>query len=324
MIKDEIDERIENNEIYLTPKYVEDQNYIERLSFGNKNTNNNNDSYISHYQIQNPSNIIPNPVNPRHYSSLNKKYNGNYGNNYNPYYKKNNINENCTDSFYNYNNTFNNINNYSQRTYNKNIMNNQSPFICRNDRRNYMNYSQDMSPIYLNSKKNINNNSSLFYNNSHIVNGYATEAGESCFNYNRESNINNQYPYQGFSIIYPPEEKTNNTFESNDEQLIIYPEDININKYEKEKYFDSNTSEGILKPKNLEVYKVNCVEYVHDDQRKYKPINLGDYFLRKASKNKKRKTKSCKSCCKDINEYEIKVFNKKNKRKILFHMMNII
>jgi hypothetical protein len=182
-----------------------------------------------------------------------------------------------------------------------------------NERNNYMNFSQDITPKYYQK-----NNSNIIYNNSsHRGNRYSTDGGESYFNYNRDSNYNTQNHYQGISIIYPREDKLN-TCESNDEQLIIYPEEKK--KFENEKYFDSKTNEGILKPKNLEVYTVNRIEYVPEEEHKFKGISIVDYILKKEKKCKIRKTKSC-SCLnssrdREMNEYKIKVFkNKKNKER---------
>jgi len=316
MLENEIQQKT-NNDRFQNSKYIVDQSNIERLSFGNKNNNFKTNTYIPHYENQTLSQKFSNPVTPQNYYTINDNYNKKQiYNNYKPYITNNNNNYNEFDSFYNYNNNSisNNINGYDGRSYNTGTISivNQSP-INMNERSNYMNFSKDMTPKYYKKK----NNNVIYNNSSHIGNRYSTDGGESYLNYNRDSNFNTQNHYQGISIIYPREDKLN-TCESNDEQLIIYPEEKN--KFENEKYFDSSTSEGILKPKNLEVYAVNSIEYVPEERDRYRGFSLGDYILKKENKYKIRKTKSC-SCLnssrdREINEYKIKVFkNKKNKER---------
>ena len=316
MLENEINQKI-NNDRFPNSKYIIDQSNIERLSFGNKNNNFKTNTYIPHYENQISSQKFSIPVNSHNYYTINDYYNKKQiYNKYTPYIANNSNNFNEMDYFNNYNNNSisNNINDYDGRSYNTRTISfiNQSP-IHANERNNYMNFSQDMTPKYYQK-----NNSNIIYNNSsHIGNRYSTDGGESYLNYNRDSNCNTQNHYQGISIIYPREDKLN-TCESNDEQLIIYPEEKK--KFENEKYFDSSTNEGILKPKNLELYTVNSIEYIPQQKHKYKGISLGDYILKKENKYKIRKTKSC-SCLnssrdREINEYEIKVFkNKKNKER---------
>jgi len=316
MLENEINQKISNDR-FQNSKYIVDQSNIERLSFGNKNNNFKTSTYMPNYENQISSQKFSNPVNPHNFYTINDFYNKKQiYNKYTPYIANNSNNYNEMDSFNNYNNNSicNNINGYDGRSYNTRTISiiDQSP-IHMNERNNCMNFSQDITPKYYQK-----NNSNIIYNNSsHIGNRYSTDGGESYLNYNRDSNCNTQNHYQGISIIYPREDKLN-TCESNDEQLIIYPEEKN--KFENEKYFDSNTSEGILKAKNLEVYTVNSIEYIPQQKHKYKGISLGDYILKKENKYKIRKTKSC-SCLnssrdREINEYEIKVFKgKKNKER---------
>ena len=188
------------------------------------------------------------------------------------------------------------------------------------NRKNYgtnnyrMKYSKNTSPMYLNNNKQSNN---LNYNSSQIYNGLPTEEGESNINYNRDSNFGSQNPYQGVSVIYPEDQNLNdeneNTYDTNEEQLIIYPDNKIINK----KYFDPKTKEGLLQTKNYETYEVNLVEY-SNQLFKYKPVSLGDYILKNPNK-KMRKNKSCSNINlnnKDANDYEIKILNNKKNEKI--------
>ena len=312
MLENEINQKISNDR-FQNSKYIVDQSNIGRLSFGSKNNNFKTNAYIPHYESQIFSKKFSNSVNPQNYYTINDSYNKQQMyNNYTPYISNNINNYNEIDSLYNYNNNSigNNINGYDGRSYNARTISviNQSP-IQMNERNNYMNFSQDITPKYYQK----NNNNIIYNNSSHVGNRYSTDGGESYFNYNRDSNCNTQNHYQGISIIYPTEDKLN-TCESNDEQLIIYPEEKN--KFENEKYFDHNTSEGLLKTKILEVYTVNSIEYIH----KYEGISLGDSILKEEKKYKIRKTKSC-SCLnshrdREMNKYEIKVFkSKKNKER---------
>ena len=282
-----------NNDEYETPKYSDIQEYNEGLSYINQNNNFSNNSYIRFSSNRISPKKIYNSINNREFNSTaNPRYNKNYFNNYNPFESYNNFNEN-------YNN---NVIKTNYRTAsNPNYIN----------RRNNMNMSQDMSsPLYLTNNKK---NSLLHINNSQLYNGYTTEEGESYVNYNRDSNLYTQNPYQGVSVIYPEDENLN-TNESNVEQLIIYPDSKIIND-ENEKFFDEKTKEGMLKPKNQETYTVNCIEYIPVDAHKYKPITLGDYILKKGKKNYLRKNKSCNdiNSSMDLDDYEIKLI--KNKKK---------
>lgn len=262
------------------PKYRDNHIYLEAPSFGsnyNKFKSNTHNLYKENripYQ-----NYLSNTVKLNHFYSPNNNFKkSEYYNNHTSCVSNNN-NYNEENSFYNYNNE----NNYSMRTMNN--MNAESPpqFI---NKYNYMYNLQDIKPIYLSEQKNKKN---LIYSTSHKDNRYSTEGTQK---YNKNSSINSQNKYKVSSIIYPGDEKLN-TSESRDEQLIIYPEDIN--KYENEKYFDSKTSEGILKPKSLVVYTVKWIEEVYNDRR--------------------GRTKSCEclnsSRHTDENDLEIKVFKRK-------------
>ena len=314
MIENEINQKI-NNDKFQNSKYIDDISYIERLSFGNKNNNFKTNTYIPHYVNKISSQKFSDSVNPQSFYTINSYNKKQMYNNYTPYITNNSNNYNEMNSFNNYNNNSigNNFNDYDGRGYNTRTISfiNQSP-INMNERK-YMNFSQDITPKYYHK-----NNNNIIYNNfSHIGNRYSTDGGESYLNYNRDSDYNTQNHYQGISIIYPREDKLN-TCESNDEQLIIYPEEKN--KFENEKYFDSNTSEGILKPKNLEVYTVNSIEYISKENHKYNRFTQGSDIFKKENKYKIRKTRSY-SCLnssrdRDMNEYEIKLFkNKKNKER---------
>ena len=205
------------------------------------------------------------------------------------------------------------IQNFNQNNYG--IINSKNNYRTLNNKNNEIyrknNFINNVSPIYL-TNKNKNKN------NSQIINGYTTDEGESNINYNRDSNLDSQIPCQGISVIYPQDENENindeniNTYDTNDEQLIIFP-DSNENK----KLFDPKTKEGILQNKNYQIYQINCVEYSPDDLHKCKPVSFGDYILKNPN-NKMRKNKSCTNINinkRDINDYEIKLLKNKKKEK---------
>ena len=285
---------------YGSPQYSDipnyNANYNDRYSYINQNKNfNDDDSYALYYSDQ----MSPD----KYYNSTNRK---DYKMRVKPRFFRNFFDINCNQ--YESNNNFNN--NYDYNRYG--TANN--PYRI-NSNLNRMNISQDMpSPLYL---KNNNKYSSSIkhYNNSQINNGFTTDEGESYINCNRDSNFYSQNPYQGFSVIQP-EEETLNTNESNVEQLIIYPENNYIN--ENEKFFDSTTKEGFLRPKNLETYTINRIEYIPEDRHKFKPVTLGDYILKNPnSKKKLRLNKSCNDLESKVNsnDYIIKVAKNKKLRK---------
>ena len=218
-------------------------------------------------------------------------------------------------------------NNYNRFTYNnlnkKKFSNNSMPInLIRNennniDRRTYVNNSQDFSRFLYNNKVN-------YYNKSQIYNGNTTDDCDSYINPNRDSayynsqNENqNRKMYLSNPINYTLEEQTNNNNDyTEDEQLIIYPEKQYI--FLNEKLFNKKSKEGLLRPKNLETYEVKSIEYIPDEEHKYKSISLGDYIL-KRNKLKSRKTKSCNNInnIKDESdkEYQIKDFANRKKDK---------
>ena len=195
-------------------------------------------------------------------------------------------------------------------------------------------FSQDIppnnTPIYLsNNKNNKYSMKNLHYNNSQISQiGYTTDEGESYINYN---NLNNNYNSQFISSgVIDPEEEKANTIDTNVEQLIIYPENENIDIYKKEKYFNPLSKEGKLKNKNYETYEMNFIEYSKDEKYKHKPISFSDYILKSPNKNRKlKKTRSCENINinrRNTNTYEIKYFTntkKEAQRKIKTIAINL-
>ena len=279
----EVEERIYKDEDeFKSPKYIDNHMYLEGPSFGSNNNKFKSNAHNLYYENRMPyQNYLLNTSKLKHFNSPKNKINkSEYYNNHNSFVSNNN-NYNEVDSFYNYN--YNNNKSYSMRAMHN--MNAESP-PSYNNKYNYMNNSQDIKPIYLYDQKN---NRNLIYSTPYKDNRYSTEGTHK---YNKNSNINSQNNYKVSSIIYPGDENLN-TSESKYEQLIIYPEDLN--KYENEKYFDTKTSEGILKPKNMVVYRVKWIEDVYNDRR--------------------GRTKSCEcldsSRYTDENDYEIKFFKKK-------------
>jgi len=277
----------EDEDEFKPPKYFDNQIHLEGPSFGSSNNKFKPNKQNFYYENRSPyQNYLSNTAKLKHtYSPKNNFNKSEYYNNHTSYVSSNN-NYNEADSFYNYNNNFNiDRQNYSMRSMNN--MNEESPPRFHY-KYNHTNNSQEIKPIYLSERKNDRN---LIYNTMYKGNRYSTDGTHK---YNKNSNINGQNKYKVSSIIYPGDENLN-TSESKYEQLIIYPEDLN--KYENEKYFDSKTSEGILKPKNMVVYKVKWIENVHTDR--------------------KGKTKSCECLNssryidENDNDYEIKVFKKR-------------
>ena len=293
MIENEMSERIyinEDEDEFKSPKYIDNPMYLEGPSFGSSNNKFKFNTPNLYYKNRMPyQNYVSNTVRQKHfYSPKNNMNKSDYYNNHTSFVSNNNYNE--PDSFYNCNN---NNKSYSMRAIN---MNAETPPRFNNKYKckyNYMNNSQDMEPIYLSDKKN---NKNLIYSTPYRGNRYSTEGTH---RYNKNSNSNSQNNYKVSSIIYPGDEKLN-TSESRYEQLIIYPEDLN--NYENEKYFDTKTNEGMLKPKNMVVYKVKWIENVYSDRRgrtkscecldssrysRYKDENENDYKIIKAMKKKR-------------------------------------
>ena len=295
MEENEINQRLTNDELYDSAEYNNREN-SEFITF-KKGEN----SFINEKYIGNPSNEVSpikfsNPIYTRPLHSI----------------------DNCNKERFTYN--YNNRNQYS---------NNSMPVnVIRNDnyanRKTYVNKSQDFSPYFHNNKTSTYKN---YHNRSQIYNGNTTDEGDSYINPNRDSNYfnnpnQNKKMYLGVPMDYPLEEKIDNnniSDYSNEEQLIIYPEKKYI--FVNEKYFNKKSNEGILKPKNLETYEVKSIEYIPDEQHKYKSISLGDYILKKGNKNRMRKNKSCTNI--NINniknesekEYDIKVLSNKKKER---------
>lgn len=295
MEENEINQRLTNDELYDSAENNNQEN-TEFITF-KKGEN----SFINEKYIGNPSNEVSpikfsNPIYTRPLHSI----------------------DNCNKERFTYN--YNNRNQYS---------NNSMPVnVIRNDnyanRKTYVNKSQDFSPYFHNNKTSTYKN---YHNRSQIYNGNTTDEGDSYINPNRDSNYfnnpnQNKKMYLGVPMDYPLEEKIDNnniSDYSNEEQLIIYPEKKYI--FVNEKYFNKKSNEGILKPKNLETYEVKSIEYIPDEQHKYKSISLGDYILKKGNKNRMRKNKSCTNI--NINniknesekEYDIKVLSNKKKER---------
>ena len=246
-----------------------------------------NNSYLPYTNRHNSpfSSTIKNSVNPKGAYASSKNYSSKK--NYKNYFPENNGNNYLTIT-----NTFRPKNN-----------------ICISQ-----DISPDNTPIYFsNNKFNKYNTNNLHFNNSQISQiGYTTDEGESYINCN--NNYNNHYISSG---VPEPEEEKANTYDTNVEQLIIYPENENINIYEKDKYFDPLSKEGKLKNKNSETYEMNFIEYNNDGKYKNKPISFDDYILKSPYKNKKlKKTKSCENINinkRNINTYEIKYFTNRKK-----------
>ena len=293
--KDEI-YKVINNNINEVPEYLITQTNKEELTSNSNNNIYKNMPYIQNYNTNISDQKLVNP------KQLDLLPNQNY---YNKSSENNVINENFNDK----------LNSLNYLTFN-------NPKLPKSFKGNALYFSQDISPIYLsNNQYNSNYKSNMNYNSSQIYNGNTTEEGESNLKYNyiRDSNAYSEKPYQIFSIIDPEDEKgNNNTYDINDEQLIIYPENNGTDK--KEKLFDGKEKEGKLVTKDYEIYELNFIEYIPEDKRKYKPVSLGDYILK--NQRKMRKTKSCDDLLsnkKKINDYEIKIFTsrkKEDKRKI--------
>ena len=291
----------------------------------------NDEAYDSqdNYNIHEKTEFITFNVDENNIS--NDKYNYNPSNEISPIKISNTVNTRPYRSIENFHqNRISNYNRYTYNNYNKNKYSNLSmPInVVRNDnnyinRKTYVNNSQDFSQLLYNTKANYYNK----YNKSQIYNGNTTDDCDSYINPNRDSayynsqNENqNQKMYLTTPINYNLEEQTNNNNDyTEDEQLIIYPEKQYI--FLNEKLFNKKSKEGLLRPKNLETYEIKSIEYIPDDEYKYKSISLGDYIL-KRNKLKSRKTKSCSNVnnIKDESdkEYQIKNFiNKKKDKKNL-------
>ena len=291
--KDEI-YKVINNNINEVPEYLITQTNKEELTSNSNNNIYKNMPYIQNYNTNISGQKLVNP------KQLDLLPNQNY---YNKSSENNVINENFNDK----------LNSLNYLTFN-------NPKLPKSFKGNALYFSQDISPIYLsNNQYNSNYKSNMNYNSSQIYNGNTTEEGESNLKYNyiRDSNAYSEKPYQIFSIIDPEDEKgNNNTYDINDEQLIIYPENNGTDK--KEKLFDGKEKEGKLVTKDYEIYELNFIEYIPEDKRKYKPVSLGDYILK--NQRKMRKTKSCDDLLsnkKKINDYEIKIFTSRKKEFLL-------
>ena len=296
--ENEINERMTNdfnNELYDSQEYDNNPEKTEFITF-NKEDN----SFLRDQYIPNPTNEISpikvsKSINMKPFHSIDN-FHQNRFTDYNPHAY--NINKNKYSNYSMPINRFYNDNNYNRNT--------------------YVNNSQDCSPYYYNNKAKYKK-----LNKSQIYNGNTTDDGDSYLNPNREStfyNNNNQNMYLTNPVDYHIEEplNNNNIDNSDEEQLIIYPEKKYI--YVDEKYFSKKNNEGILRPKNLETYEVKSIEYILDDEyNKYKSISLGDYIL-KRGKFKTRKNKSCNNINyvkKDSEkEYEIKLLSNKAKDSI--------
>ena len=301
MEEEEINHRLTNeynNEFSESQDYFNKREKSEFITFQHdeNNTSNDNDKYI-----YNPSNEISpikisETVNTRPFHSI-ENFRQNRFTNYNPY-------------------TYNHINknNYSNNSMPINmICNDNNDFI----RKTYVNRTQDFSPYFHNNKIKYKK-----YNKLQLYKDNTTDEGESYINQNRDSTFyknNNsanqtQNMYMTTPAEFPLEQQLNSKDNSEDEQLIIYPEKKYI--FVDEKYFSKKNNEGILKPKNLETYEIRSIEYIPDEEHQYKSISLGDYILR-GNKKKIRKTKSCNNIYhkKEDNEieYEIKLFQKNKK-----------
>ena len=296
-----------NNNINEFPEYLNLQSNNEKISFDSKDNKYKSSSYYTpYYSTQISPEKYKKPVNSQILHSSSK-------NNYNPnYYNPNN-------QFNSENNDFNENNNFNLNKYR--TLSNKNASSLKNFNNN--NFPQNISPTYLDNNKY---NSILNYNNSQLYNGYTTDEGESFPNYNnyynRDSNYYNQNSNQYISIINPDlEDEKANTYDTNDEQLIIYPDNkYSKNKFinDKEKYYNPITKEGKLKPKNYETYEINYIEDIPENKRKNKPISLGDYIIKKPDKDKLRKTRSCDNISitsdnSDSNYNKIKFFTNKNK-----------
>ena len=278
----------EDEDEFKSPKYIDKPMYLEGPSFGSINNKFKFNTPNLYYKNRMPyQNYISNTVRQKHFYSPKKNNNKSEYYNHHTSYVSNNNNFNEPDSFYDYN--------YNNKSYSMRSMNHMnaetSPLF--NNKYKYMNNSQDMEPIYLSDQKT---NKNLIFSTPYKANRYSTEGTHK---YNKNSYLNSQNNYKVSSIIYPGDENLN-TSESKYEQLIIYPE--NLNKYENEKYFDAKTNEGILKPKNMVVYRVNWIENVYNDRRGrtkscecldsssyswYKDENENDYKIIKAMKKKR-------------------------------------
>lgn len=269
------------------PEYKNIQSNDQDQNIFDNNIEIKNNSYLPYTNRQNSpfSSTIKNSVNPKgaYVSSNNYSSKKNFKN----YFPENNSNNYLTIT-----NTFRPKNN-----------------VCISQ-----DISLDNTPIYFsNNKFNKYNTNNLHFNNSQISQiGYTTDEGESVINCNK--NYNNHYISSG---VPEPEEEKANTYDTNVEQLIIYPENENINIYEKDKYFGPLAKEGKLKNKNSETYEMNFIEYNNDGKYKNKPISFDDYILKSPFKNKKlKKTKSCENINinkRNINTYEIKYFTNRKK-----------
>ena len=297
MEENEINPRLTNGELYDSAEYNNNLENTEFITF-KKGEN----SFIKDKYIGNPSNEISpikftNPIYTRPFNSID------------------NLNKNRFT--YNYHNR----NQYSNNSMPVNVIRNDN-YI---NRKTNVNKSQDFSPYFYNNKTS---NYKNYHNRSLLYNGNTTDEGDSYINPNRDSNYynnpnKNKSMYLGVPMDYPLEEKIDNNNNisdySNEEQLIIYPEKKYI--FINESYFNKKSNEGILKPKNLETYEVKSIEYIPDEEHKYKSISLGDYILKKGNKNRMRKNKSCTNI--NINnlknesekEYDIKVLSNKKKER---------
>lgn len=290
---------IKKNEIYkIISKNLDE---VSEYSFSQTNkeelsSNSNKNFFKNMHNIQNYNTNISSKkfFNPKEYDSLSNQ-------NYNYESSENNvINKKFNDNLYRYN-----------------YLSCNNPKPPRLIKGNNLYFSPVISDIYLSNNNYKSNN---HYNNSNLYNGYTTEEGENNLKYiyMRDSNDFSERPYQLVPIIDQEDEKENinNDFDdTNDEQLIIYPE----NKFndKKEKLFDGKEKEGKLMAKDYQIYELDFIEYIPKDKQEYKPITFGDYILKNPSKM--RKNKSCDDLLSNkrkINDYKIKVFTgRKNKGK---------
>ena len=312
MEENEINQRLSNNltnENYDSGECINNQEKSEYITFNREDNSILNDKYIYNPNNETSSIKYNNSVMQVYHSIEN--FHPNKFHNYNRF-------------TYNYNHNMKD-NKYSDNSLPINAIENEN-YV---NRRTYANRSQDFSPYFGNNKMKYNQ-----YNRSLLYNGNTTDEGDSYINPNRDSNYNNKNsnPNIKMNLVpqmnYQMEDQLNDSGNSNEEQLIIYPEKQYI--YVDEKYFSKKNNEGILRPKNLETYEVRSIEYIPDEDHKFKSISLGDYLLQKGGNVKLRKNKSCNNINskKKVSEkeYDIKLLSnkKKAKRKISSDVLNSI
>ena len=146
-----------NNEF---PEYINIQSNNEKISFDSKDNKYKSSSFCSpYYSTQISPEKDKKAVNPKIlHSSFKNNYNSNY-------YNTNNL-------FNLENKDINEKNKYNLNKYR--TLNNKNTSSLKNINNN--NFSQNISPIYLNNNKY---NSVLNYNNLQFYNGYTTDEGES-------------------------------------------------------------------------------------------------------------------------------------------------